>query len=688
MEDLQRQIRIAMLAAFIIIPAGIVGFMLIEDMRFIDAVYLTIITLSTIGYGDIHPRSDAGYLFTLFLVVFGLGAFVYLAQVSITLFASPELRKRRQRIRTRRAVARLNQHYILCGMGEIVDRTIEYLRQDTGITRQGKRDKHYLPLDQRLDRWLGDDDDGHYLWLRRPIRALVHLYTDLFRREESLLDTVVVVTTDAEYAEALRNTGLLVVEGAPTDDEILLEAGIKRARAIMVMLDSDMETLLTVLTAHNLNPPLRITATVLDDELSNNLARVGSSSVITPYGTAGQFLNNATFRPAVNDFFNGLLFENAHSYTMIQLDIHAESPWCGKSIASLNLREKYEAAAIGIRYEDARFDYVPGDFHILEADELLIVVAPSQMRVRLQAACQGNARGGVEHLALWQPLPHRQPQLISEQQSQDSMQASIDRLSKHFVICGNDRVARSAIAALDPSRPFVIISGEQTFSEELLARGFRIVQGNPTEEATLRRAGVERAQAIMVALESNADSVLTILNSRRANKRLLITATANTDDMIYKLRRAGADRVVSPFHVAARYTLLTTMYPEIAAFLNYVLYNYYTGLETTEIYMEDESIWIGQAISALKLRKTYNAGVIGLRKADRKTFVYAPRPDYIVQKHEVLIIVTPMEHSDTLRDAAYGGSERRPNTLRSEMLQSARWTPEQIQELLRRNKKD
>ncbi|MCA9913361.1 MAG: NAD-binding protein, partial [Anaerolineae bacterium] len=596
MEELQRQIRIAMLAAFIIIPAGIIGFMLIEGMPFIDAAYLTIITLSTIGYGDIHATTDAGHIFTVFLVVFGLGAFVYLAQVSITLFASPELRKRNQRIRTRRAVARLEQHYILCGVGEIVDRTIEYLRQDTSISKQTHRDRHYLPLDQRLDHWFGDDDEGHYLWLRRPIRALVHFYTDLFRRQGSVLDTVVVITTDSAYAEALRDTRLLVVEGAPTDDEILLEAGIKRARAIMVMLDSDMETLLTVLTAHNLNPPLRITATALSDELSANLARVGASTVITPYGTAGQFLNNATFRPAVNDFFNGLLFESDTSYSMIQLDIHAESPWCGQSIGSLNLREKYDAAAIGIRYEDARFDYAPEDFHVLQADELLIVVAPSQIRVRLQTASQGSERDGAEHLALWQPLPHRQPQLIKEQQSPDSIQAAIDRMSKHFVICGDDRVARSAIAALDPDRPFVIISNEETFTEELLARGFRVVEGSPTQETTLRRAGVDRAQAIMVALESSADSVLTILNSRRANKRLLITATANTDDMIDKLRRAGADRVLSPFHVAARYTLLTTMYPELAAFLNYVLYNYYTGLETTEIYMEDESVWIGQTI--------------------------------------------------------------------------------------------
>ncbi len=687
MEDLQRQIRIAMLATFIIIPTGIIGFMLIEDMRFIDAVYLTIITLSTIGYGDISPATDAGHLFTIFLVIIGLGAFVYLAQVSITLIASQELRRRRRRIRTRRAVARMRQHYILCGMGEIVDRTIEYLQQDVSIGRQGKRDRHYIPLDQRLDRWLGDDEEGHYLWLRRPIQFFVHLYADLFKREERLLDNVVVITQDGEYAETLRDTGLLVIEGAATDDDILREAGIKRARAIMVMLDSDTETLLTVLTAHNLNPPLHITATVVEETLSANLTRVGASSVITPYGTAGQFLNNATFRPAVNDFFNGLLFENDHSYAMIQLAIHAGSPWRGKSIGSLHLREKYQAAAIGLRREDARFDYAPSDAHVLVEEELLVVVAPLPMSVRLQAACGGSTAAEQRPLLLWQPLPHQQQHPTETQpQTLEGAQESIDGMRKHFVICGNDRVAHSAITTLDPQRPFVIISNEDDFTEELLARGFHVVHGNPADEDTLRRAGITRAQAIMVALESKADSVLATLNSRRLNKRLLITATANTDDMNDKLRRAGADRVVSPFHVAARYTLLTTIYPDLAAFLNYVLYNYYTGLETTEIYMEDEAIWIGQTISALRLRQRYNAGVIGLRKADRKTFVYAPEPNYTIQEHEVLIIVTPMQHSDALRDAAYGGSTRRPNTLRSEMVQSTRWTPEEIQALLRQNK--
>jgi voltage-gated potassium channel len=169
----------------------------------------------------------------------------------------------------------------------------------------------------------------------------------------------------------------------------------------------------------------------------------------------------------------------------------------------------------------------------------------------------------------------------------------------------------------------------------------------------------------MVSQEKNADAVLTVLVSRTLNRSILITVTANTDDMIKKLERAGADRVVSPFHVAARFVILETTQPAISGFLDSVLYNYITGLETTEIYVEDDSVWIGKTIAEIDLYELYQAGIIGIRRGSQQSYVYAPEPDEIVMAHDVLIIVTPMQQSDTLRNAAHGGTIRRPTTLRS-----------------------
>ena len=165
---------------------------------------------------------------------------------------------------------------------------------------------------------------------------------------------------------------------------------------------------------------------------------------------------------------------------------------------------------------------------------------------------------------------------------------------------------------------------------------------------------------------------------------MLISVTATTDDMIEKLKRSGADRVVSTFHVAAQFVLLSTTRPEIADFLQHVLYNEITGLETAELYMEDDSPWIGQRICDLALGIRYRAGVIGLRRANSTEFQYTPSPDYVIKPHEVLIVITPMQYFDEMRANATGDKDKRPATLRlnADMLTSDSWSRDMIRELI------
>ena len=414
------------------------------------------------------------------------------------------------------------------------------------------------------------------------------------------------------------------------------------------------------------------------------MIRAGANIVLAPYEVAGQFLNNATLRPAVNDYFNSILFDHETNHQITQLELRDDSPWIGKRISELLLREHFDAGIIGIRLEDGTFTYAPSDDRILKEDEILLGVAPGSQIPRLQVECNPHDNDRAR-LPLFQRLvQHRELTVREETYSLIESEEVIESMSKHFVICGTDRIAQNAVSYLDPERPFVLISNDNGLTREWLKRGFRVIHGNPTKEETLRKAGVDRAQAIMISIEDKADAVLTVLSSRSLSKRLLITVTAATDDMIEKLQRSGADRVMSPFHVAAQFVLLSTTRSEIAEFLQYVLYNDHTGLETAELYMEDDSPWIGETIESLRLSRLFRAGVIGIRKADRETFIYAPPLEHVIQAHEVLIIITPMAFFDEMRSAATGSRNTGPKTLRRDLkvMQSAQWSRDMIQELI------
>jgi len=682
-QDLYAQIRIAVIAIVVVVPIGILGFMLIEGWSLLDAVYVTVITLSTVGYGDSVPKSDAGRIFTIFLLLIGIGSFTYAAQAAIGLLTNQAFRDARQRLHTYKKIKKLKNHYILCGAGELVDKTISYLLQAAETRRQFVWEQAYQPFDHFLDRLMGDDADGHNVRLRAKLKHLIMYYIRSLRRSSTILDVIVVITEDRQYAEHLREAGLLVIRGKPSNDQVLKQAGIQRAQALVAMLDTDTETLLTVLTAHKLSPALYITAAAIDEALQQKMLRVGAHNVVAPFDVSGKFLNNITLRPAVSDYFSSILFDQASAYKVTQLPLWDDSPWIGRRLGALHLTDQFKAGVIGIRSQNGEYIYAPTGNYELQEDEVLLVVAPSQHIQALQAACyEGTIH--KPRFPSWQRLPGKDEILSSAKTyTLETSERSVAHMSKHFVICGTDRVARNAIDNLNPERPFVIVSDDEEFTQELLGRGFRVIHGNPTNEQTLKKAGVDHAQAIMVSLADASQTVLTILASRSLSRNLLITATADTDDMIDKLHLAGADRVINPYHVAAQFVIHSTTRPEVTNFIQSVLFNYKTGLETTEIYMENDAHWIGKSLSELRLNKRFDAGVIGVRLEDRETFLYAPPGSHVIQKQEVLIIIVPMAKSDELRVDAHGDESKRPATLRRvKVLQTSKWTRDMIQELI------
>jgi Trk K+ transport system NAD-binding subunit len=673
-EETRRQFRVALVAIFIILPVGVVGYKVLEHEQgfsWLDSIWLTITTLTTIGYGDKVALTSAGRVFTLALIVFGIGAYALAAQAAVQFFASPVMRETRMRRRAERKIEQLQNHYIICGEGKLVDRTINYLLKRAELRHANQRKALSAPIDRCLQSVLGKQQKGIRAIGCNLIRGLILPVLYWHRHGETLLDVIVVVTKDAEYARRLRENNILVIEDDPTDDKALLRAGMERAQAMMVMLESDTQTLLTVLTARSRNRDIFITATAHAD-LNLKINRVGANNVLAPFELAGQLLNNATLRPAVSMFFSSILFDQNADQQVVQLFLWDGSPWIGKKLADLKLRQRFQSGVFGLRQKDGHCLYLFDD-HVLTIGEVLLTVTPASQIPRIQQDCyQGlNREGQVMHL---EPLDVRHRfQTSDKRYSLYEAEGAVKELSSHFLICGEGPTIRSALGHLNPDRPFVFISNNNSLVQEMQQRGFRVVLGDPTQEETLLKAGVERALAIMISIDDDADQVLTILNCRTLSEKLLITSTANSDEMIPKLRRAGADRVISPFRIAAQFVLLATTRPAVSDFMQYVLFNYEAGIETTELYMEQASPWIGKTIAELKLKDEFNSGVVGVRQSGGQ-FLYAPQPSHVIGKNEVLIITTPMARSDELRGRAHGGVSKRPKTLRQEDMKGLRKT--------------
>jgi voltage-gated potassium channel len=605
LQETRRQIRITLIVIALILLVGIIGFMLIEGLSLLDSVWLTVITLATVGYGDVYARSDGGRLFTVLLIAFGIGTVAYGLQATATLLLSPVLREARQRRVIDRRVNRLGGHYILCGSGEMVEHTIRYV------------------LDARMEqRKAGRDTRDTRGWLLRNL---------------------VVVTADHAFADHLRENAVLVLDGDPTADETLIRAGIHHARAIMVLIDSDSESVLTVLAARALNSSIDISVTIHDDDLARRVTTVGANAVISPYELAGQFLNLATLRPIVNDFFHSILFNLQTGQHTIALAVQDHTNWAGQRVEQI--RTTQQATVLAMRQQDGRFLYAPQPEYVLQASDTLVVVVPESRLPHL--AGNGNQLQRKDWHLL--PMPPAPIPAGRRQYTADETEAAIAGMHNHFVvICAGGETARHAISKLNPERPFVVICSHVDYAQELIERGFKVVIGDPQREPVLRQAGIERALAAMVALDNDSECVVTVLLCQTLNERLRITATAHRDDLFPRLRRAGADEVVGPLQTAARFLLLATIRPVVSDFLQHVVYNYNEGIETTELLIKPGSQWVGKPLSDLRLRDVYQATVVGVRRADG-VFDYVPADDYTISAGEVLIVITPMQHADMLR---------------------------------------
>lgn len=301
------------------VALGTIGYYLIEQMTVLDALYMTVTTISTVGFGEIHPLSPMGRAFTIVLIVCGVSSMAWAAESMVEVLLEDQLRHAWWRRRMERDIARLTAHYIVCGygrMGEQIGRE---------LTRRG------------LD--------------------------------------FVVIDRAPEVLAMLRDQGIRYVEGDATSDSTLRNAGVTRARGLATALSGDADNALIVISAKGLNARLQVVARASNQETEEKLLRAGADRVVTPYTIGGQRMAMSLLQPAVNDFLNSVVFDAEKHTELGEVVIHANSSLSGTTLQDSQLRERWGAIVVAIKDQGGELVFSPSAQTVLRSGDTLILVA-------------------------------------------------------------------------------------------------------------------------------------------------------------------------------------------------------------------------------------------------------------------------------------------------------------------------
>jgi len=321
LADPVRGLEFSLLMLLLLLVGGTVGYILIEQMSVNDAFYMTVITITTVGFGEVHPLSPFGRFFTSFLIISGVAtATAGVSNIAGIILGSHLWLSLRER-RMEEAIEKLDKHFIVCGYG-----------------RMGQQ-----------------------------------IVRDLMRRKQAF----VVIEQNEAMRDELLEDNLLHIIGDGTQDEALFDAGITRAIGLVAALNSDSDNVMTVLSAREINPNLFIVARAADASTESKLRRAGANRVVSPYVIGGHRMALAMLRPAVHDFMNKI-FHVGDNYDMDigQVSISDKSPLAGRTIAQTNLRQARNVNILAVQKADGELIINPNIQHVIEPGEVLIVIGP------------------------------------------------------------------------------------------------------------------------------------------------------------------------------------------------------------------------------------------------------------------------------------------------------------------------
>lgn len=312
-----RRIKVTIGAFFAIQIIGIIGYMVIENLSFIDAFYLTVVTITTVGYGDIIPKTGAGRLFTMGLIVSGVGMAYYTFSLLISGVIEGQLKNVWGRRAMNRRIAAMNNHIIVCGAGRVGSNASERL---------------------------------------------------LHEKEE-----YVVIDCDQQVIDCLLEQRIPAICGDATFDEILLQAGVSRAKGIITALSHDADNVYVALTAKSMNPEINIVARAERPEAAEKLKRAGANTVIFPSVMGGRQLAAAMTKPAITDLMENVFYNNDIHIDIAQITVNPASTLVGQTLAQSAIQDEYESIVVAIKREENLLSNPRADESIQAGDIMILL---------------------------------------------------------------------------------------------------------------------------------------------------------------------------------------------------------------------------------------------------------------------------------------------------------------------------
>ena len=300
----------------IVMVAGICGYIIIEDYNFLDAVYMTVITIASVGFHEVQPLDDAGKIFTTILILVNLGLFTYFITLLSRFFLDGEFVRRYKLVKMEKSIQQLHDHVIVCGFG-----------------RNGRESSHVL-----------------------------HTNNIPF----------VVLEQKNDLPDDLPFEVPFFIKGDATKDEALKEAGIEKACALIITLPVDADNLFVVLTARQLNPSIKIISRASQDSSVNKLKIAGADNVIMPDKIGGAHMATLVMIPDVMEFISLMTTKNNETFKVAELLVTKSI-----SLGELNLWKNTGCTILGIKNHN-HYSLNPSSDYFLNEGERLIVMGSEE----------------------------------------------------------------------------------------------------------------------------------------------------------------------------------------------------------------------------------------------------------------------------------------------------------------------